>query len=84
MLRRPILRTAWENDIVFVVAAGNLKSDDEYAVVMGDYSPQRYGRADNAIITVNSMDADGRPYARVRLPCTTEAHYFHVYHQNER
>ena len=50
----PLFAEAWSNDIVFVISGGNIPSAHK-----GDRSPARYGRADNALITVGSMNADG-------------------------
>ena len=50
----PLLRDAWDNGIVTVVSAGNRP---EYR--FGDRSPQRYGRDDNPLITVASVDHRG-------------------------
>lgn len=51
-----LLTNAWRNDIVTVVCALN---DPEWT--LGDVSPQRYGRPNNALITVGSMNIDGLP-----------------------
>lgn len=50
----PLLRDAWYADIATVIAAGN-----DPGVVLGEFTPQRYGRPDNALITVASMDPIG-------------------------
>lgn len=51
----PLLASAWYFDIATVISLGN---DPES--VAGDFSPQRYGRVDNALITVASLDTHGR------------------------
>ena len=51
----PLLANAWDNGIVTVVTAGNTPWSR-----LGERSPQRYGREDNALITVGSMDEHGR------------------------
>ncbi|KAL8797125.1 MAG: hypothetical protein Q9195_000592 [Heterodermia aff. obscurata] len=50
----PLLAEAWANDIITVVSAGN--EPDER---MGQRTPQRFGKAYNALITVGSMTAAG-------------------------
>lgn len=50
----PLLAEAWENDIVTVISNGN-----DAAVTLGDLSPQRFGRFDNALITVGTATANG-------------------------
>ncbi|KAL9628273.1 MAG: hypothetical protein Q9164_007339, partial [Protoblastenia rupestris] len=52
----PLLQEAWENDIVTVVACGNNRHK-----VRGQFSPQRYGRINNPLITVSSVDGYGVP-----------------------
>ena len=49
-----MLAEAWANDIVTVISSGN-RPDFR----MGERTPQRYGKAYNALITVGSMTADG-------------------------
>lgn len=50
----PLLADAWDNGISTVVSAGNNGKR-----TLGDYNPQRFGRADNPLITVGSIDAYG-------------------------
>ena len=50
----PLLVRAWELDIATVFTSGN-RADHE----LGYYSPQRYGTADNAVITIGSLEKDG-------------------------
>lgn len=57
----PILREAWELDIVTICSGNNNPLEP-----LGDRSPQRYGRFNNALITVDSMNFDGSPWPGVR------------------
>lgn len=49
-----MLAEAWASDIVTVVSTGNTRDQN-----LGAESPQRFGKEDNALITVGSMTADG-------------------------
>ncbi|KAL8825308.1 MAG: hypothetical protein Q9191_004491 [Dirinaria sp. TL-2023a] len=49
----PILASAWDNDIVTVICAGNTRG------ALGALTPQRFGRPDNALITVGSFTTSG-------------------------
>ena len=49
----PLLLAAWDNDIVTVCAGPN------HGERLGDKNPQRFGRADNPLITVGSLESDG-------------------------
>ena len=48
-----MLLAAWDNDIVTVCCGLN------YGERLGDKNPQRFGRADNPLITVGSLQSDG-------------------------
>lgn len=50
----PLLASAWDAGIVTVTGGGNRPER-----TLGDISPQRYGRVDNPLITVASLDATG-------------------------
>lgn len=50
----PLLVSAWDAGIVIVIGGGNRPER-----TLGDVTPQRYGRVDNALITVASLDASG-------------------------
>ena len=49
-----MLAEAWANDIVTVISSGNRPD-----LRMGERTPQRFGKAYNALITVGSMTEDG-------------------------
>ncbi|MCJ1427877.1 hypothetical protein MMC29_005783, partial [Sticta canariensis] len=50
----PLLRDAWDHKIVTVVSVGN-----QPKWRLGDRSPQRFGRVNNALITVGALDERG-------------------------
>lgn len=50
----PLLAAAWDAGITPVVSLGNTP-----LWTLGDTSPQRYGRSDNALIMVASVDSNG-------------------------
>lgn len=59
----PLLAEAWSHDVVTVVSCSNTFVDR-----FGDTSPQRYGTADNALITVMQVYDDGFPAFRQAIP----------------
>ena len=50
----PLLLAAWDNDIVTVVGCSNER------VPLGEENPTRFGRADNPLITVCRLRANGK------------------------
>ena len=67
----PMLLAAWDNDIVIVCSCPNTPRP------LGNLNPQRFGRADNPLITVCRLEETGRqsPDNGVEAPATlgTEA-----------
>lgn len=52
----PLLRDAWDANIATVVTTGNFQR-----LHLGDFTPQRFGREDNPLITVGTMNQFGIP-----------------------
>ncbi|KAL8866340.1 MAG: hypothetical protein Q9174_006363 [Haloplaca sp. 1 TL-2023] len=60
----PLLVRAWELDIPTVVSSINKADDHDKQYYLGSYSPQRYGTKDNALITIGSLDEDGKIWSK--------------------
>ena len=58
---RQLIEQMWAEDIVVVAAGGNAEPQRRH--YLHDYIPTAWGSADNAMITVGSVDADGK-YSR--------------------